>query len=411
MNSSVHAGTVGLTGFCISNAVSARFQTALGYLTLEKAGREVRVFLTMPYVASGGEIHYVKEIPGFATNGEIRLPDDTALLVKTLLEQPAPEVSVSSMSTVAASSSVASSREVFLDPKRVLYVSSASNTVTNWTGLRTSPVKTASSAARPSSSASSVKAISASRNGVVASKAADNGDFRPIDAVVIDPGHGGHDPGGIGVNGEQEKEIVLDVAKLLYDELRSRGIQTLILTRKTDVFVSLADRAKITAEAAKKKNAIFVSVHGNISLDRDIRGLEVYSLADRASDKEAQSVEFAENAQFSSADVKKAATVLDILSDLFKDEVRRESDVFARCVAESYVPATGCELRGVKKANFYVLRYSPVPSILVETGFMSNPSESKKLMDKAYRAKMAAGIAGGVENYIKEYERTRGFTK
>ncbi len=240
----------------------------------------------------------------------------------------------------------------------------------------------------------------------------DNDRFIPINAIVIDPGHGGKDPGGLGINGIKEKEIVLSVSRYLYNLLKKNDKVKVIFTRKDDRYVTLKERTDLCSQLLKKNyNPVFVSIHGNISLNKNIDGIEVYSLSDKASDEEALSVEIIENAGFSKSDVRKTEQLYLIINDLLKDGIRRQSEELAGSISASVVNETSATLRGVKNANFYVLKYNSLPSVLVEIGFLSNPAESQKLMDKNYQKKIALGLYNGIIKFLQNYNDSRGYTR
>ncbi|MGL4394446.1 MAG: N-acetylmuramoyl-L-alanine amidase family protein [Brevinema sp.] len=236
--------------------------------------------------------------------------------------------------------------------------------------------------------------------------------FVPIDAIVLDAGHGGKDPGGVS-NGIQEKHLVFNILKKVHTLFRkapSRKVNVYV-TRKNDQFISLEDRVSKTARWSTRKNVLFVSIHGNIAFNSRVEGLEIYTLSDRASDPEALATERIENAGFSSQDIEQTDSLYSILADLIRDSTRKQSEWLAKYVYEDMMKSSGAHGRGLKRANFFVLKYNTVPSILIEVGYMSSPSESKKLKSDDYQNKLAIGIFKGVSRYIEEYNRTEGFTK
>jgi N-acetylmuramoyl-L-alanine amidase len=174
--------------------------------------------------------------------------------------------------------------------------------------------------------------------------------------IMIDPGHGGKDPGAIGPSGLKEKDVNLDIAKRLGEILKVNGI-TVNYTRTTDIFVDLGDRAAI---ANRWGANYFVSVHCNAFTDRQAHGTETYCY-----------------------------------------DFGGEGEKLARKVQASLVKATGLRNRAdVKKAGFTVLKKTAMPAILVETAFISNPNEEKKLANSAFRQTVANGIASGICEYL-----------
>lgn len=235
--------------------------------------------------------------------------------------------------------------------------------------------------------------------------------FEPIDAIVLDAGHGGKDPGGVS-NGIEEKRLVLTMVKKIHTLLRKNNRKLKIyVTRRNDSFVSLEDRVSKTARWSSKRNILFISIHGNISLRPSITGFEIYTLSDRASDTEALATERLENAGFSPEDIIQTDTTYSLLADLIRDGTRKESEWLAQYIYEDTLITAKPLGRGLKRANFFVLKYNTVPSVLIEIGYMSNKVEAKKLKDKDYQNKLAIGIYKGIVRYIKEYNTSEGFTK
>lgn len=177
--------------------------------------------------------------------------------------------------------------------------------------------------------------------------------------VIIDPGHGGPDPGAIGINGLQEKGIVLDIGNQVAASLQRQGIQAL-LTRADDRDLDLEPRVQM----AEQSNAtVFVSIHANaISLSRpDISGLETYY---------------------------------------------HESGLgLAKIIHQNVLQMTGVGDRGVRKARFYVLRKTSMPSVLVEVGFVTGRDDASRLSNPAYRTQMADAIARGILQYLQQAAR------
>ncbi|MFC1807557.1 N-acetylmuramoyl-L-alanine amidase [Candidatus Omnitrophota bacterium] len=232
-----------------------------------------------------------------------------------------------------------------------------------------------------------------------------------IKNIVVDPGHGGKDPGAMGYYGLREKDITLDIAKRLKRHLEAYDID-ITLTRDSDRFISLWKRADI---ANKKRADFFISIHANASRSRKARGFEVYYLSE-AIDDNARAVAAAENASLkyedSSFGNKKPSTALEAtLWDIENSENRIEARELGEHIAESAHKRLRAKNRGVKTARFYVLKGSKVPSVLVETGFVSNKYDAKKLSSPEYRESLAKAIALGVIDYKDKYEKSEGFTR
>ncbi len=205
---------------------------------------------------------------------------------------------------------------------------------------------------------------------------------RPVQGVIIDPGHGGSDNGAISSRRVMEKDLTLDTALRLEKALRAAGVKT-VMTRRSDVYVDLYERAQ---RAAAYPGYIFVSIHFN-SAGAEARGLETYCSSPRGAGSTQA------GGQVTRADYQKTpGNETDSLNVLLASEVHK---VAAAALNPNDIEAD----RGVKRARFVVLRQNTVPSVLVEGGFLSNRMESSVLATAAYRQKLAESIARGVLNY------------
>ncbi len=222
--------------------------------------------------------------------------------------------------------------------------------------------------------------------------------------IVLDPGHGGHDPGAVGPKNLYEKDVVLDIALKLKNILAQDKNLEVFLTLETDVFIPLEQR---TAIANSKSADLFISIHANASPRRDAKGVETY-LLNWTNDEEAMKVAARENA-ISLKKMKKmneGRDILDImLSDLKRDNKRDESLKLANLVQQDMVSGLNKNYGhivdlGVKQALFYVLFGAQMPSVLVEVSFISNPLEEKLLAKDSYRVELAQSIASGVNKYM-----------
>ena len=217
-----------------------------------------------------------------------------------------------------------------------------------------------------------------------------------VSRIVIDPGHGGKDPGAIGPHGVKEKTVTLGIAKRLAQRLRKEGFKV-YLTRSRDVFVPLEER---TAFANRKKADLFISIHANAAEDKRLGGVETYFL-NLATDASAIRVAARENATTS----KSISDLQLIINDLMLNSKINESSKFATYVQRSMIRSLrkkGFKERdlGVKQAPFYVLLGAQMPSILVETSFITNPRECSLLRRKSYQEAIVDGIARGINSYI-----------
>jgi N-acetylmuramoyl-L-alanine amidase len=229
--------------------------------------------------------------------------------------------------------------------------------------------------------------------------------------IVIDPGHGGHDPGAVGPRKLYEKDVVLDIALKLRKILSRDPNLEVYLTRDDDVFIPLEERTAI----ANSRNAdLFVSVHANASPRRDAKGTETYFL-NWTNDEEAMKVAAREN-QISLKKLQKMRKEQDILNvmldDLKRDNKRDQSMSLAHSVQETLAASLRKEYpftvdHGVKWAPFYVLFGARMPSVLVEVSFISNPLEEKLLSRDNYRNILARSIASGITKYMTEVPESR----
>jgi N-acetylmuramoyl-L-alanine amidase len=224
-----------------------------------------------------------------------------------------------------------------------------------------------------------------------------------IRTVVIDPGHGGKDPGAIGPKGLREKDITLHVAKKLGNILKKKYGMNIIYTRTRDRFIALNDRTEI---ANSKKADLFVSIHVNASRMRNARGIETYFL-NWTNNREAMRVAAREN-RISFKKMQKVQSGLQyILKDLARKNKNEESARLAYSVQRAMVNNLKkdygkIEDLGVKYALFYVLIGAEMPSALVEISFISNYEEEKRLSRDSYKNKIAEALAKGIDSYISQ---------
>ena len=223
-----------------------------------------------------------------------------------------------------------------------------------------------------------------------------NGIYR----IVIDPGHGGNDPGAIGPSGVKEKDVTLAIARRLAKLLRENLDVQVFLTRDTDKFISLDRRTEI---ANLLGGDLFVSIHANAAWDSKVKGTETFYNSQYVYGEGAEEVATRENAAFSS-EVK----VKNIIWDLIQNQYRSESRQLAEIVQNKLVATCSTLNRGVKSARFYVLRGINMPAILVEVGFISNPWEEQKLKTPTFQDNIALGIYKGLASYIKSFNRKVG---
>jgi N-acetylmuramoyl-L-alanine amidase len=218
-----------------------------------------------------------------------------------------------------------------------------------------------------------------------------------IRRIVVDPGHGGHDPGAVGPSGLQEKDVVLAIGLKLRELLKDELGLDVVMTRSSDVFIPLEERTAI----ANKVNAdLFLSVHANAAANRNANGIETYYLNLAKTEKAAQLA-----AKENGTSLEKVSVLQAILFDLMANYKLNDSAHLADEVQKALhkkVRSHYAEVKnlGVKQGPFYVLVGATMPSILVETAFLSNAQEEARLKDPAFRDMTAEGILDGVRAYI-----------
>ena len=225
--------------------------------------------------------------------------------------------------------------------------------------------------------------------------------------IVIDPGHGGTETGAIGPGGLQEKQATLEIAKKLAATLPRSIACRVVLTRDVDGLVSLDDR---TATANHERADLFLSIHANSSRIANARGSETYYLSLEASDKLAQEVAASENATTppaeatpapDAANANSADHALDfVLWDLAQSAHLKESSELAEEIQDELNGVSGTESRGIKQAPFRVLVGATMPAVLIETAFISNADEEKKLASPEFQQSVADGIARAVARFF-----------
>ncbi|SDC88905.1 N-acetylmuramoyl-L-alanine amidase [Ruegeria marina] len=219
--------------------------------------------------------------------------------------------------------------------------------------------------------------------------------------VVLDPGHGGIDPGAE-VEGVVEKELMLRFARELQDLLLRSGGFEVILTRDTDVFVSLERRVALAHEAGAD---VFLSLHADSLSEGMAHGATVHVLAEEASDVASAKLAERHDRDDLLAGVDLSETddkVTDVLLDLARQETRPRTEALARALVDGMAQQGGpMNRRPLRAASFSVLKAADIPSVLVEVGFLSSPRDLKNLQDDNWRAAMAAGIRNGLMNWRK----------
>jgi len=233
------------------------------------------------------------------------------------------------------------------------------------------------------------------------------GDDRPV--IVLDPGHGGIDPGAVGAGGVFEKDIVYAFATRLRERLEENSRYRVIMTRQGDTFVALGERVRI---AQKAQADLFVSIHADsISSAPQVSGLTVYTGSERASDRESARLADRENQADAAAGVEDAQMpdeVADILHDLTQRETRGFSHGFAGRLVEELDGVARLNKNPHRQAGFRVLRAHDVPSVLLELGYLSSQRDIQQLMSEEWRDKATAAMADAIGRYFTTRFANRG---
>lgn len=233
-----------------------------------------------------------------------------------------------------------------------------------------------------------------------------------VGAVLIDAGHGGKDPGALKtykISGKdvtiREKDINLKVSKMLYERLKAAyPDKQIILTRSTDVFLTLSERTDIANSVKVKENEaiLFISIHVNSSLNKSSSGYEVWYL----------SPGYRRTVLDKSAVDSDEKNLFPILNSMLEEEYTTESIMIAKFIMDGLSAQIGkeSEARGIRAEEWFVVKNSNMPAVLVELGFVSNEKEALLLNDEKYLKKATLGIYNGLSAFITHFERSQGFT-
>ncbi len=219
--------------------------------------------------------------------------------------------------------------------------------------------------------------------------------------IVIDPGHGGRDPGAIGKNGTQEKGITYSAAQELKTILAKSGKYKVIVTRRGDQYIAHEERLRIARAGGAD---LFISLHADSTGNGAARGASVYTLADRAKGRSKRLV----NSQNWILDVdlaKQSDPVGDILVDLAQRKTESQSEQFANILLKNLEGKTRLIGNSHRRAGYFVLLAPDVPAVLLELGFLSNPNDEALLKSKKHRKKILGAVKGSVDQYFKQINR------
>ncbi len=225
-----------------------------------------------------------------------------------------------------------------------------------------------------------------------------------IDTIILDPGHGGRDPGCVGTGRIYEKDIVLGIAKATQSELERRMNANVILTRDHDSFVALKGRTKKANEQGGK---LFVSFHVDANRVKSLHGHTVYFLGPAKTD-DARDVAQFENSVIKFEESQNAYAGLSDMSFILaanaQNSYNKESQDFASIIDEEIKNQCGSRSHGVRQAGFYVLYGASMPNILIETGFMTNSNDRNKLTSSSYQNSLAKAVTDGIIKFTEKYE-------
>lgn len=222
----------------------------------------------------------------------------------------------------------------------------------------------------------------------------------PLPMIVIDPGHGGQDPGAIAMGGGYEKEITLAMAREVARQLKASGRYRVALTRDRDIFIPLRERVAI----ARAKGAdLFISLHADSITSKQVRGLSIYTLSEKASDREAEMLAQRENQSdaIGGLDLKgQTADVASILIGMSQRDTMNRSRRFAATLLKSLDREIAVLPGPLRSAGFAVLTAADVPAVLVEMGYLSHSQDAKLLTSDTHRKRMAASLLRAVDGYF-----------
>ncbi len=218
--------------------------------------------------------------------------------------------------------------------------------------------------------------------------------------IVIDPGHGGIDPGAVGPARTKEKDVVLAFSRVLRDRLKANKDYEVVMTRDEDTFLSLKQRV----EVARENHAdLFIAVHADTVRGRSVRGATLYTLSEKASDAEAEALAQKENRADIIAGVDLASEnqeVTDILIELAQRETKNHSTFFAKKAANQLQLVTHMTGKPTRSAGFVVLKAPDVPSVLLELGYLSNKADEALLASPKWQADVAQAMAKAIDAYF-----------
>ncbi|GBR17708.1 N-acetylmuramoyl-L-alanine amidase [Komagataeibacter nataicola NRIC 0616] len=222
----------------------------------------------------------------------------------------------------------------------------------------------------------------------------------PKPLVMLDPGHGGKDPGAIGISGTYEKHVAEAAASELQRQLEASGRYRVAMTRADDRFIPLEGRVDI---AHSHKASLFISMHADALTNRAVRGASVYTLSSKASDRQTAMLARTENSadRYGGPHVHAdSPEVQEILASLVTEETRHGAAHMASSIVSSFRPRIGLLQHPSRHASFVVLKSADIPSVLVEMGFMSNHMDEAALRQAAHRMVVAGAMVQAIDRYF-----------
>jgi N-acetylmuramoyl-L-alanine amidase len=350
-----------------------------GEISVKKGAIEMKVMLNYPYIISGDTVIRV-DIPPFTEGGNIFIGNYAYEKISQVLDGGVKEAVSAPVPVAEVKAKPAEAPAPFVEKTGAAPVENEESPV----------IVTEKSVPAPKSvlQAATPEPTKKPTETVVVEETSPMKKARKL--IVLDPGHGGNDPGAIGPNKLEEKSAVLAIAMRVKSYLAAQSVDVMV-TRNDDVFIPLKNRATF---ANTKEADLFVSIHCNSSPSSTVRGTRSYIYSRVASSKEA-----AEAAKFENKDM----GVLEfLLHDLRKGADEDLSIEAAGNIQHSLVKSLALRWEPTERAPFYVLANTNMPSVLVETAFISNPSEAERLNDANFRDKLAHGIAEGIIEYLKK---------
>jgi N-acetylmuramoyl-L-alanine amidase len=216
--------------------------------------------------------------------------------------------------------------------------------------------------------------------------------------IILDPGHGGKDPGALAINGSQEKNVTLAAARQLAANLEATGRYKVVMTRSDDTFIPLERRVEI-ARAAKAD--LFLSLHADSGDNPEVRGASVYTLSEAGTER-AKNIMTVQDWELEVKNTQKNREVADILVDLAQRDTKNQSTIFARKLVPQLQSAGASVLENThRNAGFYVLLAPDVPAVLLEMGFLTNTDDAANLGSPKERARLTTAVASAIDDYFE----------